>query len=264
MASGPRWWELDDPERALAAYRAQGNTIYNRTKTRLLERLLGDDLAGRTVLDYGGGGGHMSLRCAQKGARVVLVEPEARALRLAHYQIHRASLGDRVTCVQADGVPGGAELPHRRFDVVLVKDVLEHVPDDRRLLADLAALQDEGGRLLLSTPNRVSLNFLLEGAYHRWYRGNRAWLGWDASHVRMHTPWSLRRVLVDAGYVPRRWWGLYIIPYDILSWPLLLRRRPVLPGLSLVDLWVGGWFPLNRCGWNLVVEARRQGTRART
>jgi len=252
-----RWWEIADPAEALVAYTRQANSLYNRTKVRLFEGLLGD-LSGKTVLDYGGGGGFMTLLSVQRGAqRVVLVEPGAVALRLARYQIERAGVTDRVTTIQSDRVPDS--LAGQRFDVVLLKDVVEHVPDDVGLLRGLAALQPPGGRLLLSTPNRLSLNFLLEGAYQRWREGNRAWLGWDSSHVRMHTPWSLRRTLRSAGYRPTRWRGLYIIPYDIPSWLVLLRRKIVWPALHRFDLWAGGVFPFSRCGWNVVLVAERVG-----
>jgi SAM-dependent methyltransferase len=251
----PRWWEQADLEQALALYLKQGATAYNRTKMVLFGLLLGADLPGKTVLDYGGGAGPMSILCARRGANVVLVEPEAAALRLARYQIEREGLGARITCLQADHVP--ESLRGRRFDIVLLKDLLEHVPDEDGLLRDVAALQPPGGRLILSTPNRMSLNFLLEGTYERWWAGNKKWLGWDTSHVRIHSPGSLDRVLRRAGYAPAQWRGLYIIPYDIASWALLRRKKIMWRWLRYVDLWAGGVFPLNRCGWNVVLAAER-------
>jgi hypothetical protein len=50
---------------------------------------------------------------------------------------------------------------------------------------------------------------------------------------------------------------LYIIPYNILSWFLLGGRHVKLDALHRVDLWFGGLFPLNRLGWNVVIEAVR-------
>lgn len=258
QGSGARWWEVTDLDEALAAYLRQANTTYNRAKVEMYERLMEKDLAGKTVLDYGGGGGFMSIRCARRGAQVTLVEPDATALRLAHHYIRREGMTERITCIQSDHVPEALRGGGRRFDVVLLKDLVEHVPDDALLLRDVASLQAVGGQLLLSTPNRLSLNFLLEGTYQRWWCGNRAWLGWDPTHVRMHTPWSLRRVLRDSGYAPTRWWGLYVIPYDVLSWFFLLRKKIVLTGLHRFDLTAGRWFPFNRCGWNIVLEAKRK------
>ena len=49
------------------------------------------------------------------------------------------------------------------------------------LLRSLARCQDTGGRLLLSTHNTWSLNFLVEGTYNRWWRGDKNWFGWDPS-----------------------------------------------------------------------------------
>ena len=149
------------------------------------------------------------------------------------------------------------ELFAQRFEVVILKDVVEHIPDDVALLRSLARCQDTGGRLLLSTHNTWSLNFLVEGTYNRWWRGDKNWFGWDPTHLRFYTPRSLRWLFHRAGYVTRHWSGVYIIPYNIVSWFLLGRRRIKLDALAKLDLWFGHLFPFNRLGWNVVVEGVR-------
>lgn len=251
------WARREPTEGALADYLEVNRAVYNRTKVTLLERLLGRDLQGRRVLDYGGGAGFVAVRCAQRGARVTLVDAEANALATAQLLAQQRGVTDRVELLQADEFP--RELATRRFDIVIVKDVVEHLPDDVEVLWRLGRCQEPGGRLLLSTQSRLSLNYLIEGTYRRRWCGETDWCGWDPTHLRFYTPRSLRMRLAAAGYVARRWAGLYIIPYDILSWLVLLKRNIVLEGLHHFDLWFGRTFPFNRLGWNVMVEAERRG-----
>lgn len=239
-------------DRFLAGYRE----VYNRTTVALFERVLGN-VAGRRVLDYGGGAGFMTALCAEKGARVTLVDAEPNALETAKLLARRRGVLDRVETICAEEFP--EELAARRFEVVILKDVIEHIRDDDVLLRNLSRCQEAGGRLVLSTQNQWSCNYLLEGAYQRWWVGNGDWHGWDPTHVRFYSPSSLTRQLRRAGYEPRRWCGAYVVPYNILSWLVLLRREIVLENLHKLDLWGGGIFPFNRCGWNVIVSAERRG-----
>jgi 2-polyprenyl-6-hydroxyphenyl methylase/3-demethylubiquinone-9 3-methyltransferase len=204
----------------LADYLRRADT-YNLTKVRVFERLLGADLRGTRILDYGGGAGFMAVRCAERGARVTLADAEPNALGTAKLLAAERGVADRVETVCSEEFP--RELTGRRFEVVILKDVVEHIADDAVLLRQLASCQC----------------------------GEKRWLGWDVTHLRFYTPRSLRRLLRAAGYATRRWCGLYIMPYNLLS------RKVKLDGLHKVDLWFGHLFPLNRLGWNVLVEAVR-------
>ena len=236
----------------LADYLRRADT-YNVTKVRVFERLLGADLRGTQILDYGGGAGFMAVRCAERGARVTLADAESNALGTAKLLAAERGVADRVETVCSEEFP--RELTERRFEVVILKDVVEHIRDDAVLLRQLASCQAAGDRLLLCTHNTWSLNYVLEGGYKRWWCGEKGWLGWDVTHLRFYTPRSLRRLLRAAGYATRRWCGLYIIPYNLLS------RKVKLDVLHKVDLWFGHLFPLNRLGWNVLVEAVRSPVR---
>lgn len=239
-------------DRFVAGYR----NVYSRTKVALFERALGTTVAGLRVLDYGGGAGFMAVLCAEKGAHVTLVDAEPNALKTARLLACRRGVEDRVETICSEEFP--TELQRRRFDVIILKDLIEHIPDDQALLANLSRCQAPGGRLVLSTQNRRSCNYLLEAAYHRWWRGNATWCGWDPTHLRFYTPATLQQLLLRAGYRPRTWLGLYIVPYNILSWLLLLKRNIVIESLHKFDLSLGTLFPFNRCGWNVILAAERQ------
>lgn len=238
----------------MAAY-LRGGDAYNLAKVHMFEQFLGQDLTGKTVLDYGGGAGCMSVRCAERGARVTLVDAEPNALETAKMLAARHGVAERIHTICDEAFPSA--LLGERFEVIILKDVVEHIADDEALLRGFARCQPQGGQLLVSTHSRWSLNFLVEGAYKRWWCGEKNWLGWDPTHLRFYTPRSLKRLLRRAGYRARRWWGVYIIPYNIASWLVLGRRQVQLDGLHKFDLWLGDLFPFNRLGWNVVVEAVR-------
>jgi 2-polyprenyl-6-hydroxyphenyl methylase/3-demethylubiquinone-9 3-methyltransferase len=249
------WAREQDPAKALDQYLTIGERPFNKTKQRLILSLTGD-VAGKRVLDYGGGAGYMAIPLALAGADVTIVDAEANGLRTAKLYAQRANVEQRVRTIHSERVP--AEVKTGNYDVVIGKDIVEHIPDDEAFLADLRECQAVGGRLLLSTQNSFSLNYLIEGSYNRYREGNKNWMGWDQTHLRFYTPRSLAAKLGRAGYRAERWASVYIVPYNIVKWLTLLKVDVEIAALRYVDLTLGRIFPLNRCGWNFVVRAVRE------
>ena len=80
----------------------------------------------------------------------------------------------------------------RRFDAVVMLDLLEHVTAPRPFLEALHAHLRPGGRLFIMTPNIRSLLARLSGA---------RWVSFKIpEHVLYYSPRSIRRLLADAGY----------------------------------------------------------------
>ena len=249
------WSQREATDEGLEQYLRDNRTPYNAAKTFLLEQLLGA-VGGVSLLDYGGGAGYFGLRQARRGAQVTLVDPAQQALSLASHLAGVWSVRDQLETQQSSTIP---DFGDRRFDVIVLKDVIEHVHDDAGLLRRCAALQKPGGTLLISTHNSWSLYNLIQGGYHRWWLRERNWLGWDPTHVRFYSPRSLGKAMLAAGYVPEQWASVYIVPYNIASWFFLLKRDVQWPWLSWVDRLMGRSFPLNHLGWNILVRARRAG-----
>jgi 2-polyprenyl-6-hydroxyphenyl methylase/3-demethylubiquinone-9 3-methyltransferase len=122
-------------------------------------------LAGRRVLDVGCGGGLLSEAMARGGADVLGVDLGADNLAAARE--HAAGSGLAVDYELADVEVLARERP-AAFDVVTCLEMLEHVPDPKRVVAACAALLAPGGAAFFSTINRNPKSFALAivGAEH--------------------------------------------------------------------------------------------------
>jgi 2-polyprenyl-6-hydroxyphenyl methylase / 3-demethylubiquinone-9 3-methyltransferase len=104
----------------------------------------------RDVLDLGCAGGFMAEALAARGAQVTGIDPAEGAIAAA--RAHARAQGLRI-CYDV-GV--GEALPYDTdsFDAVVCVDVLEHVTDLHRVLAEVARSLRPGGLFLFDTINR--------------------------------------------------------------------------------------------------------------
>jgi 2-polyprenyl-6-hydroxyphenyl methylase / 3-demethylubiquinone-9 3-methyltransferase len=257
------WLRSHDPEKALAAYLDQQSKAYSRAKNAFILELLGD-LRGKRFLDYGCGAGMFTVHAALEGAsEVVGVDAEETALSTAVHFARQEGVHHLCRFIHSEEFPSFSS--GGRFDVILIKDVIEHVPDDQGLLEDAAAAVVPGGQIILSTQNSLSLNYLLQGTYHRVLRKDKEWFGWDETHLRFYTPMSLQKKLQTAGFQSFAWRSVYLIPYKLPPLPSSDKKFVRLNALSWIDKKLGGIFPYNRLGWNIIVKAeasRRVAQRA--
>lgn len=108
---------------------------------------------GAEVLDLGCAGGFMAEALDDRGAHVTGIDPSAPAIAAA--QAHAQATGRDIR--YDTGM--GEELPYpdARFDIVVCVDVLEHVTDLNRVLAEVARVLKPGGIFLYDTINRTAL-----------------------------------------------------------------------------------------------------------
>lgn len=128
------------------------------------------------VLDVGCGGGILSEAIARLGARVHGIDVVAKSIAVAQ---HHADISSLPVCYEA---ATAAEVNERgvAYDVVLNMEVVEHVPDVNKLVADCARLLRPGGIMVVATINRTFLAWLfaIVGAEYilRWLpRGTHRW-----------------------------------------------------------------------------------------
>lgn len=247
-------WLLDrDPENALMIYLEQQSKAYSRVKNDFIKELLGD-LQGKRFLDYGCGAGFFSVYAALSGARVVL-GVDSLETALATAALYARKQGVHKVCQFVCNSSFPRDLGPHKFDVILMKDVVEHVADDQALLEAARDALIPGGILVISTQNRISLNYLFQGTYNRHILRDKNWYGWDETHLRFYSPISLNKQLKKAGFSAVAWRSVYLVPYKLPGLITEPRKFLRLDALSHVDRLLGGIFPYNRLGWNVVVKA---------
>jgi 2-polyprenyl-6-hydroxyphenyl methylase/3-demethylubiquinone-9 3-methyltransferase len=132
-------------------------------------------LSGLRILDIGCGAGLLCEPFTRLGAQVIGVDPSASNIAAAklHADKSHLSIDYRCTTVEEMDV-------RERFDVVLAREVVEHVTDIGSFLDRCAAMLKPGGLMVISTLNRNLKSFALAivGAEYvlRWLpRGTHQW-----------------------------------------------------------------------------------------
>jgi SAM-dependent methyltransferase len=239
-------WPMPAAEDLLRAYRAVEDPLYEEeregryvTFRRVVQKLGPGE--GRRLLDVGAYCGYFLDVARQAGYRAEGIELSAWAASraaLLGVAVEDESLADRA----ASG---------RRYDVVTMWDVVEHLADPRAELASAFRLVSPGGRLYLSTIDAASLVARVMG--RRW-----PWL--MDMHLYYFTRHTIAKLLQEAGFEVDGI-GLYT---HVVSAGYLLRKAgatfppaaPVFRRLAAVP--PPHWrVPVN-LGDNMLVSARRR------
>jgi len=108
------------------------------------------DFKDAMVLDVGCGPGVVSLSLAPYAKSVVGIDPSGEAIEQARDEAKKRGMAN-VSFVQISAYDLE---PSQLYDVVILSDVLEHVPDKRLLLEKCLNVMAPGGVLYLNTPNK--------------------------------------------------------------------------------------------------------------
>jgi SAM-dependent methyltransferase len=116
--------------------------------------------AGAIVLDAGCGVGYGTAHLARSAANVVGVDISEETIEYAQERYRTADVDFEVMDLAA------LQLPDRSFDVVVAFEVIEHVPEPERVLAELARVLRDDGTLLVSTPHAAETTREPENPFH--------------------------------------------------------------------------------------------------
>lgn len=111
-----------------------------------------DALAGRLILDLGCGMGGLSTALALSGARVQPLDFNPHYCEITRLRGTRYGLSLSPVNAAGEALP----FPDARFDIIMCVDVLEHVADPERLVAEVSRCLRPGGLCQITAINRFA------------------------------------------------------------------------------------------------------------
>lgn len=187
---------------------AKRHSPENEARQRQLLKELGRHTLGRALLDVGCGDGQLLRTAQQEGWDAVGIDLSDAAIRLC------ASLG--TTASKTDFFD--ETLDTKRFDVIIMSELLEHVPSPHRFLMRAEQLLGPGGVLYLTTPNFGSLARRMLGA--DWSVVHAEHIGYferDSLRTMLRQRTHLREIKIEANN---------IAPSTLVAWLTSRRNRP--------------------------------------
>ena len=155
--------------------------------------------SGDSLLDMGCGGGRHAFAALRRGARVVAFDADGGELKAVRDMVEAMQVEAEIPA-SGTGLPVQGDalaLPFAdgAFDRIIAAEVLEHIPDDRSAMAELARVLTPGGRMAVSVPARFPerINWALDSEYHDFPGG----------HIRIYRQHELESRLEDVGLVLR-------------------------------------------------------------
>jgi SAM-dependent methyltransferase len=172
---------------------------------------------GDQVLDLGAGAGRHAFEAMRRGASVTALDADPAEVKDVSWMMK--GILDDDAAVGASGGTGRAMVgdalelpfPDGAFDRVIAAEVLEHIPDDRQAIAELARVLRPGGTMAVTVPRwwPELVTWAISDEYHskpgghiRIYRGSvlvsrveaTGLVGYGSHHAHsLHSPyWWLR------------------------------------------------------------------------
>lgn len=153
---------------------------------------------GDRVLDLGCGAGRHAFECYRRGAQVVALDQNGEEIRevakwfAAMEEAGEAPAGACATAMEGDAL--NLPFPDDSFDVVIISEVMEHIPDDKGVLAEMVRVLRPGGRIAVTVPRYgpEKVCWALSDAYHEV----------EGGHIRIYRGDELLGKMREAGLEP--------------------------------------------------------------
>lgn len=146
----------------------------------------------KSVLEFGCSTGYMSRVLKQNGCRIIGIEIDQKAAKIAGKYCNKIIVGD-IEKINYDKNLGNAS-----FDKIIFADTLEHLKHPEKALVKIRKFLKEDGKLIISVPNVAHASVRLELLTGEFEYEKTGIL--DESHLRFFTKKSIVRLLDSCGY----------------------------------------------------------------
>ena len=150
---------------------------------------------GTSVIDVGCGAGRHSFEAYRRGADVIAFDQNAAELADVDTMLQAmGQAGEAPASAKAQVVVGDAlalPYPDGTFDCVIASEILEHIPEDESVIAELIRVLKPGGSLAVTVPRWLPerICWLLSDEYH----AN------EGGHIRIYRAGQLRAKVEGRG-----------------------------------------------------------------
>lgn len=105
----------------------------------------------KTVFDIGCGSGTLSFYLANKGKKVIGVDISKNSIAACKQNAEKLNLSQQTSFAVME-FPN--KLPQKKFDVILMMEVIEHIEDDKKALKAVYSLLNKDGIAIITTPSK--------------------------------------------------------------------------------------------------------------
>ena len=187
---------------------------------------------GKRALDIGCARGHLLQELVIRGWNCMGIDSDA---------------SDVATCIACGlvalehDITTGFPESLGKFDLVVLGDVLEHLPDPLRVLQNVRSLLNPGARIIVSVPNVAHLSVRVQILFGRFRYSSRGIL--DKTHLRFFTRRTTLELITNSGFTVNQITAS-AVPLELV-WPGLTKSIFGRVVLALNDrlpaLWSGGF-----------------------
>lgn len=234
--------QFDEDVRQTASYAYTTERLSARLANSRISKCIATsfDFTGKTVLDLGCGDGTYTLEFPALGVKeVVGVDPAAVAIEAANAKAHKLGIDPTAKFEVGNIYALESYLADNRFDCIVLRGVLHHLPDPARAIAGLAGFS---GTIVVLEPNGSNPVLKLLEKYSRYHIEHEE---------RSFTPALIRSWLTAAGFQVYSSKVLNLVPMFCPGWMAKMLRvvEPIVECLPLVrDI---------ACGQSIIVANKR-------
>lgn len=158
---------------------------------------------GKIVLDLGSGDGCGSMFSIGVCDKIILTDISEVAMNKARERYRHSFLNARF--IQADAC--NLDFVDGSFDIVIAKEVVEHVEDPTKLISEAFRVLKPGGIFSLTSPNKNSLHLIMSRklGYGDFKCSN--------DHIKEYTYDEIKEMIISTGFYIDCTKGIYLMPY---------------------------------------------------